>query len=286
MSELEARLGIRGRSYWIVGAGGGGIGTAVARELALAGAHVVALDREAAALDPTVEACASTPGTLECHVLDATDRTAVVSFVDEQRTKGGLADGLMNIVGGLGRDQFGSVTATSDETFDAVMQHNLRAAWLTSQCFATAAIETGHGASVVHLASIGALEGLPFAAPYGMAKAALRSMAMTQALEWGPHGIRVNTIAAGTIETPRASPSDPERDRRVLPLGRRGKPEDIAGAALFLFSDLAAWITGQTLVVDGGALVKPSYLDDAGLPVFVDDAQMRARLLGRDAPGS
>ena len=88
----------------------------------------------------------------------------------------------------------------------------------------------------------------------------------------------MNTVAAGTIRTPRATSSDDERDRRVLPLGRRGTPRDIAGGVLFLLSDLSEWITGQVLAVDGGVSIKPAYLDEEGLPVFVQDPDMRARL--------
>ena len=147
-----------------------------------------------------------------------------------------------------------------------------------SHCVADAAIAAGLRASFVHVASIVALEAMPFGATYAMAKAALLSLARTQALEWGASGLRVNTVAAGTIRTPRAGATDPDLDRRVLPLGRRGTPDDIAGAALFLLSDLAAWITGQVIAVDGGASIKPGYLDDDGLPVFVTDEDLRARL--------
>lgn len=278
MEPLANSIGLEGRVYWVVGAGGGGIGTAISAALAAAGARVVAIDRDEAALAPTLAAAEGAPGSVEPVLLDATDRSAVEAHFGARGRDGALPHGLVNVVGGLGRDQFGSIRATEDATFDAVLRLNTRPAWLVSQTFARAAIAAGARGSIVHITSIAALQGMPFGASYAMAKAALISLCRTQALEWGPAGLRVNAIAAGSVRTPRATPSDAERDRRVIPLGRRGTPRDIAGAALFLLSDLAEWITGQVLAVDGGASIKPSYLDDEGLPVFVEDAALRARL--------
>ncbi|MGH9097088.1 MAG: SDR family oxidoreductase, partial [Acidimicrobiales bacterium] len=99
----------------------------------------------------------------------------------------------------------------------------------------------------------------------------------------GGGGVRVNAVAAGTIRTPaseghRSDPLGPEAERSALPLGRRGHPDDVAGAALFLLSDLAGWITGQVVVVDGGSSTRPSFLDQDDLPVFVGDGALRWRL--------
>ncbi len=280
MSVLDERAGIAGRRVWVVGAGGGGIGTAVAGELARAGAQVVAIDRDRSALEVTIAAGEGAAGTIECVVLDAGDRQQMEDFARAETRADRKAVGLVNIVGGLGRDQFAAIADTQDATFDAVLHLNLRASWLSSQIFARSLIADSRGGSIVQLASIAALQAMPFGATYSMAKAALISLSRTQAIEWGPHGIRVNTIAAGTIRTPRAVTSNDERDRRAIPLGRRGNAEDIAGTALFLLSDLAAFVTGQVIAVDGGASIKPSYLGDDGLPIFVEDEELRERLLG------
>ena len=280
MSTLETRLGIEGRRYWVVGAGGGGIGTAVVGELARAGAQVVAIDLRREALDPTIAVGEGAAGTVVPQVLDACDRSQFEAFAETEAQSGRVPDGLVNIVGGLIRHQFGAITETEDATFDAIMRLNLRAAWLSSQAFAKTLFAHSHSGSIVQLASIAALQGMPFGAGYAMAKAALISLCRTQALEWGSRGIRVNTVAAGTIRTPRSVSNSPDLDRRTIPLGRRGTTDDIAGAALFLLSDLSAFVTGQVLAVDGGASIKPSYLGDDGLPVFVEDASLRERLLG------
>ena len=131
----------------------------------------------------------------------------------------------------------------------------------------------------MHLASIAALSAMPFGAAYAVAKAGLLALVRTQAVEWGPHGIRVNAIAAGSVRTPKNADYTPDESGRRcdVPLRRRGEPDDIAGAALFLLSDLANFVTGHTLVVDGGASVRPSFLDDDDLPVYVQSDELRAR---------
>lgn len=282
-SEGRARFALEGRTYWVVGAGGGGIGTAISLALAQEGAHVLAVDRDDTALDATIDGAAELPGRIERRVVDATERDAVETLVAAQTREGVRPAGLVSVVGGLLRDEFARTEHVDDATFDAVLDRNLRPAWLFSQVFAQEAIADGREVAIVHLSSIAALQGMPYGAAYAMAKAALVSLARTQAIEWGPRGVRVNTIAGGTIRTPRSTDTDPELDRRVLPLGRRGTTRDIANAALFLLSDLASWITGEVLAVDGGASIKPSYLDDTGLSAFVQDDAIRARL--RDPSG-
>jgi len=281
MTDLDERVGLRGRHVWVVGAGGGGIGTGVASELAAAGARVVAIDRDRDALEPTLAAVRERGGDCTPRVVDAFDREAMEALGQSESAAGRLPTGLVNVVGGLIRDRWGPVLDTSDETFDGILHTNLRAAWLASQVVAGGLSRAGSEGSIVHLVSISALQGMPYGAAYSAAKAALISLGRTQALEWGPRGIRVNMLAAGTIHVPRSASVDAERDRRAIPLGRRGAPSDIASAALFLLSDLACWITGQVLAVDGGASIKPAYLDDDGLPVFVEDGALRQELRER-----
>jgi NAD(P)-dependent dehydrogenase (short-subunit alcohol dehydrogenase family) len=115
-----------------------------------------------------------------------------------------------------------------------------------------------------------------------VAKGGIVAMVRTLAVEWGIHGIRVNAIAPGTISTPRsgADAGDAERDRRGVPLGRRGTPADIASAALFLVSDLSSYVSGQCLPVDGGTSVKWAHLGDDGTPIFLTNPAILEQIHG------
>ena len=274
--------GFENRTVVVVGAGGGGIGTCLSVAIAAAGARVVAVDRDREQLERTVEA-ARGAGELTGEHCDAGDEDEIRAVMERVAAGPGALFGLVNVVGGLPVERWQSVLGDDgDAAFDALLDANLRIALRSSRAFARAMAREGGPGSVVQLASVAALQGMPFGAGYAASKAALLSLTRTMALEWGARGLRVNAVAPGSIEVPRSTAADdPAIAQRAIPLGRRGEPEDVAGAVLFLLSDLSRWITGQVLVVDGGVSVKPSYLDDDGLPVFVRDEALRRRLLGR-----
>jgi NAD(P)-dependent dehydrogenase (short-subunit alcohol dehydrogenase family) len=269
----ENSLRLDGRTIVVAGAGGGGIGTAICAAIAEANGRVLAVDNDA---DRLAVAAALGDAVTPC-LADVRDPAAVEAAL----AGAGTLYGLVHVAGGLGLDQWERTEQLSLETFDEVLALNLRAAFVTSQAVAARLIAQGEGGAIVHLASIAALSAMPFGAAYAVAKAGLLALMRTQAVEWGPRGIRVNAIAAGSVRTPKnagyAGSDDAAGDAQV-PLRRRGEPDDIAGAALFLVSDLAGFVTGHTLVVDGGASVRPSFLDDDDLPVFVRDTALRARL--------
>jgi NAD(P)-dependent dehydrogenase (short-subunit alcohol dehydrogenase family) len=262
-------IDLTGRTFVVAGAGGGGIGTATAELLTRAGARVVGLDNDAERL-----AMANIAVPL---VVDVRDTDAVDAALADARE----LDGLVHVVGGIRVDQWARTEDVPTETFDAVLALNLRAALTTSQVVARRLIHQKRSGSIVYIASIAALSAMPYGAAYAVAKAGVLALARTQAVEWGALGIRVNAVAGGTIRTPKSESegaSNRAEDIATIPLGRRGTPDEIAGAVLFLCSDLATFVTGQTLVVDGGSSVKPSFIDDDNLPVFVRDPEMRARL--------
>ena len=281
---LEERIGLGGRVVVVAGAGGGGIGTAVCRLVAEAGGAVVAVDAEPDNLEVTTEAIAEAGGRSVALVADVLDEDAFASAVAEGADALGPLHGLVHVVGGLRGDRWESLVDTPPETVEDILRLNLHSAIATSRTVAARLIEQGTGGSIVLTTSIAGLAAMPYGAAYGVAKAGLMSLARTAAVEWGRSGVRVNAVAPGTIRTPRAisasGADDPPEALSVIPLGRRGSPDDIAGSALFLLSDLADFVTGQVLVVDGGSTVKPSYLDEDDLPVYVRDPALRSRLLG------
>jgi NAD(P)-dependent dehydrogenase (short-subunit alcohol dehydrogenase family) len=259
-------IDLSGRGVIVAGAGGGGIGTAVCELLVAAGARVTALDVDASRLE-------SVPAAVR-HVVDVRSPQAVNDVVGEAESLWGL----VHVAGGTRPEQWERTERVADVTFEDVVALNLNAALTTSQAVASRLIDTGSGGSIVHLASTAGLSSLPFGAAYAAAKAGMLALMRTQAVEWGRYGVRVNAIAAGSVRTPKNARETTDDAADVIPLRRRGEPIDIARAVLFLLSDLAAWITGHTLVADGGVHARPSFLDSEEMPVFVRDAELRARL--------
>jgi 3-oxoacyl-[acyl-carrier protein] reductase len=283
MGDAAGRLRLDDKMVVVAGAGGGGIGTAICRFLSEAGASVLGLDRNAEALATFDTALYGSPHA--AVVADVRDPAAVDAAIDGARLPGQLY-GLVHVAGGLYAHQWGSVLDGDLEAFDEVIALNLRSMLVTTRAVGRRLLAQGSGGSIVAIASLAGLSAMPYGASYAAAKAAVMSLVRTTALELGTAGIRVNAVAPGTVATPKNATvssgtglSDVER--AALPLGRQGHPDDIAGAVLFLLSDLAAWVTGQVLTVDGGSSTRPSFLDPEGLPVFVQNAELRARALGK-----
>ncbi len=280
------------RAYLVAGAGGGGIGTAICAMLAEAGATVVAVDRTE--IGRQIAAKALTEFGDHHLVLDA-DLTEVAAVEDMLAQATGLAGairGAVNVVGGMLPHHWTALTdPLTPEAFDEVMRFNLRPTLIASTAVARAIAAHGLGGSIVNVASAAGLVSMAYGAGYGAAKAALINLTRTMAVEWGRYRLRVNAVAPGTIRTHkigRARFDGGETDEMrkltsdVIPLGRRGLPEDVAGAVLYLLSDLADYVSGQTLAIDGGALARAPYTDGDNLPVFVTDPALRNRLTGSD----
>jgi NAD(P)-dependent dehydrogenase (short-subunit alcohol dehydrogenase family) len=268
-------IDLTGRVALVVGGGGGGIGTAMVTALAEAGADIGALtyvDEHAADTAVRVRALGRRVAT---RVVDVTDEPALVDAIAAIAAELGPVRHLVNVVGGALVDDWYRAAEYDMAAFDRIIARNLRYAVVSCREVARPLLDAGTTGSIVNVSSAAA-RGTPLLAAYGAAKAGLESFSRTMALEWGRRGIRVNVVAPGTVKTPRAGQSDlADVAAAAIPLGRRGDPEDIAHAALFLLSDLAAYVTGQTLAVDGGSTLGGPGGDE--LPVFVTNPAVRAR---------
>jgi NAD(P)-dependent dehydrogenase (short-subunit alcohol dehydrogenase family) len=179
--------------------------------------------------------------------------------VTEARRQLGRIDGLVDIVG-MARYQ--EILDTTDEDWDWTFGIVLRHAFLFSQAAGRVMADDGGGV-MTFVASVSGITSAPHHAAYGAAKSALMSWVRTLAVELGPKGIRANAVAPGVVWTPRVSKylgeEGEKRNIANTPLRRVAQPADIAAALLFLSSDLSSYITGQTLVVDGGVGAKFPY---------------------------
>lgn len=263
---IEERLGLRGKRIVVVGAGGGGIGSTIAAFLDEAGVEVVGID-----IDPAQG----------WRVADAADAASLEAALADA----GDLDGLVHVVGGLPTARWAAVVDQTTESWNEVLMHNLITTATSLRVVARRLLDAGRPGSIVNIASIVGFDAMAYGAPHAASKAAVMSLTRTAAVELGPHGIRVNAIGVGTIRVPqnktRAPSTDTPETKAALPIGRRGTPEDVAGAALYLLSDLAAFVTGSIVTVDGGATAKPSYLDADLLPVFVPGGELRDELTRR-----
>ena len=190
---------------------------------------------------------------------DVTTRAEAARLADFADQELGNIDGIVDIVG---MARWASLLDMDDENWDWSFDMNLRHAFLLSQEFGRRMVKTG-GGTMVFIASASGFSGAPMHAAYGAAKAALMARIQSIAVELGPLGVRANAVAPGVILTPRmeAAFTEDQRERNiaVVPLGRMGRPDDIAGAVLYLTSDLSSFVSGRTILVDGAVDAKFPY---------------------------
>jgi NAD(P)-dependent dehydrogenase (short-subunit alcohol dehydrogenase family) len=254
--DFPGLLRLDGHGFVVLGAGQG-IGRQTSHALAQAGARVVAVDREA---DLAAQVAGELGDSGVPCVGDITKRGDVERLVAEARDAlGGRIHGAVDIVG---MAQYASLLDTTDELWEWEHDIVLRHAWLTMQCFGRAMKADG-GGSLAFVASVSGVAGAPMHSSYGAFKAALMALVRSAAVELGPAGVRVNAVAPGVVWTPRVSAYLGEKghasNAENAPLRRVALPADIAAALLFLSSDLAGYVSGQTLVVDGGVSAKFGY---------------------------
>ena len=234
-----------------------GIGRAIAERLAEHGAKVVVSSRKPEACEPVAAGIRAKGGeatVIPCHVAHKDQLRALLDRTLEQW--GGID---VLVCNAAVNPYFGPSAGIPDEAYDRIMGANVRSNfWLCNM--AIPQLVARGGGSIIIISSIGGLRGTPLLAVYGLSKAADMQMARNIAVEWGPQNIRANCIAPGLIRTDfaRALWENPELERKrsaETPLLRIGEPDEIAGAAVFLASPAASFMTGQTIVIDGGVTI-------------------------------
>ncbi len=234
-----------------------GIGRSIAEHLAAAGARVVVSSRKAPACEEVVAAIRKSGGEAIAIPAHIGDKAQLEGLVGETRKRWGKIDVL--VCNAASNPYYGPMAGLSDDAFNKILQNNIVANhWLANLVLPEMAQRKD--GSVIIVSSIGGLKGTATLGAYAISKAADMQLARNLAVEWGPHNIRVNCIAPGLVKTDfaRALWENPEtlgHYESQTPLRRIGQPEDIGGIAVFLASKASAFVTGQTIVADGGVTI-------------------------------
>lgn len=238
-----------------------GIGRAIAERFAQRGARVVISSRDQAACDATAKAIVERGGQALAIAAHVGHKEQLRALVDRTMEEWGRIDVL--VCNAAVNPYFGPMSAISDEAFDKIMNSNVRSTmWLANMALPW--IAKSGGGSAILLSSVAGISGSAVLGAYAVSKTALIGLARSLAVEWGKFGIRVNCLAPGIVKTEFAkalweNPRIAESAIARTALRRLAEPDDIAGAAIFLASPAGAYVTGQTIVIDGGMTV------DAGL---------------------
>ena len=260
-------IDFKGKTVLVTG-GGSGIGRGIAEAFSDAGARIVIADIKpelVAEMRKSLDRAGVEALVVEGDMTREADVQALAQRIDSEF--GGL-DVLVNNVGDFVLSK--RFEEFSDDEISRLYDLNLRHIFSVTRAMLPLLRKRGQGSSIVSISSIEGLRGAPTCAVYAAFKAAIGGFSRTLALELAPEGIRVNVIAPETTETAQVpvSLAIPDANKhhipRWIPLGRFGQPSDCAGAALYLASPLAAWVTGTTLNVDGGALAAGGWMQAPG----------------------
>lgn len=243
---------LEGRAVLITGAGGA-IGSTLAHALAARGARVMVQDISAEKVAPLQEAIAAAGGHAEMLVADLSDANVAGAVVRDAHAALGGLDVLINSAGINRRKPIDDVTP---DDFDAIVAVNLRALYFASQA-AHPIMKAAGGGSIVNLSSLSARFSFTTISVYAATKAGVTSLTRSCAREWAQDGIRVNCLEPFVIKNEFTRPLWGEEHRQrwfdhVTPMGRLGTPDELVGAVVFLASNASSWMTGQSLVIDGG----------------------------------
>jgi NAD(P)-dependent dehydrogenase (short-subunit alcohol dehydrogenase family) len=242
----------------LVTGSGSGIGRSIVETLAAHGARAVVVDKQEKLSAEVAAAIDDRGGEALACTVDVTTAAGVETLASEALARFERVDILVNNVGHF-MPGAGPFLGTTEADWEGLYDINLRHIFRCTRAFAPAMVERGSG-NIISVSTIETLRGIPGNAVYSAFKTAITAFTRSFALEVAPRGVRVNAIAPETTDTSQVPVGDwiPERYRDrtqyMIPLGRFGRPDDHAGVALFLASELSSWVTGVTVPVDGGAI--------------------------------
>lgn len=244
-------LGLTGARVLVAGAGG--IGAACAFAYAEAGARVMVVDRDAAALERVASAATAHGARIETLAADLTERNAGAGVVDKTIARLGGLDVLLHAVGINDRRP---ILEFTEEEWEHIMQVNLFTLFGLAQAAGRRMVAQGHG-RILSLSSVSGLLAHHSHGPYAASKGGINQLMRVMAREWAPHGVTVNALAPGYVETPLTAAHLSHDGKRaelesLVPAGRLGTPAELTGPALFLSSRHAGFITGHVMYIDGG----------------------------------
>jgi 3-oxoacyl-[acyl-carrier protein] reductase len=269
VSYLTDRAGLEGKVALVTG-GAGGLGWPISRDLARAGVHVAVCDRDADAVAEVTPLLTEMPVKTLVRHADVREPEAMEKLFAEIDETFGRLDVLVDVPGG---GFVAPLMATNTRGWQAIIRQNFTYVLDTTQHAVRRMRAQGGGGSIIYITSVEGHRAVPNRAVYGAMKAAVTSLAQTLALELADDNIRVNTLAPDIFPTYASNPLDPEfeaspqgRFKRTvaIPMGRYGTGEDLSGCLLFLASDLASYVTGTTLHVNGGTLASSGWFNWAG----------------------
>lgn len=245
-----------GKVCLVTGAGGD-IGAATAIRMASEGGRIALFDRKADLLQETAEAVRATGADFETYGMDQSDRSQVESGIALAIDRFG---GIDVVFANAGYGQFGTFLEMTDRQWNRHVDVNLSGTFNVCQVASRAMVERKRGGAIVINASSGAVQHADQLSGYCTTKAALRMLGMGMASELGMHRIRVNSVMPGVVETGMTKPMLADNAHRDVilaetPVGRLGKPEDVAGLVSFLASDEAGFISGESVMIDGGQTI-------------------------------